>query len=414
MKRTMYFTSLLLAFALPLSAADATTVTAAAKKQAAAEGNKKSESAEAVEGSDVATADDQQTPGSLAGEQEDPSSPAPTDEELAGKLESQLEAFTELKNTVDALNKLKVSAYIQAQYVKDESSVNELSSATATKNKDQFSIRRGHIKFVYQATPWARFTLQPDVTTAATPVTLKDGFVEFIEQRTPWHHTLTAGQFNWPFGFEVMFSSGDIEMPERTRVIRTLFPGERDRGVMVSGVSPNAMFNYRLGLVNGTGTSQPFDFNEDKDWVGRVGMSLGRLDFGVSGYQGTDLVATTAQPKGREYDKTRRGVDVQFVTPIPGLLTRGEYITGEERGADVKGWYVYLVQSIGTRNQFVFRADNYDPNTDVDDNATLTLGGSYIFHWDSNSKVMLAYERPKLQKNDVDDNVTTIRWQYKF
>jgi hypothetical protein len=339
---------------------------------------------------------------------------APTPEELAGKIEAQGEAFTELKNVVDALAKLKISGYIQAQYVDDESSVNELNSATATKNKNQFSIRRGRVKFVYQATPWARFTLQPDISTGATPVVLKDGFVELIEQRTPWHHTLTAGQFNWPFGFEIAYSSSDREMPERTRVIRTLFPGERDRGIQMSAVSPNNLFNYKVAIVNGTGTNAAFDFNEDKDLVGRVGLNLGKLDFGVSGYNGTDLVFVTATPKGVEYDKTRYGADFQLITPVPGLLTRGEYIVGEERGADVKGWYLYLVQNVGTRHQFVLRGDDYDPNTDTPDNAIFTLGGSYIFHWDSNSKVMFAYEHPKTQKNDPKDNVTTVRFQYKF
>jgi hypothetical protein len=339
---------------------------------------------------------------------------APSDEELAGKIEAQTEAFTELKNVVDALAKLKISGYIQAQYVDDESSVNELSSATATKNRNQFSIRRGRVKFVYQATPWARFTIQPDISTAATPVVLKDGFVELIEQRTSWHHTLTAGQFNWPFGFEIAYSSSDREMPERTRVIRTLFPGERDRGVQMSAVSPNNLFSYKVAIVNGTGTNAAFDFNEDKDLVGRVGLNLGKVDVGVSGYNGTDLVFATATPQGVEFDKTRYGADFQLITPVPGLLTRGEYIVGEERGADVKGWYLYLVQNIGTRHQLVLRGDEYDPNTDTPDNAIFTLGGSYIFHWDSNSKVMFAYEHPKTQKIDPKDNITTIRFQYKF
>lgn len=332
--------------------------------------------------------------------------------EVAGRVEAMAEAFTEMKNLLDALNRLKISGYVQAQYVDDESSKDELSSPTSTKNRDQFSVRRGRLKLVYKATKASKVTVAFDA--ASSGVTLKDAFIDLTESRTGWGNTLTAGQFNWPFGFEIGYSSSDREMPERSRVVRTLFPGERDRGVMLSGAAPNGVVNYKLAVVNGTGTTQSFDFNSDKDFVGRVGLGLGRFDLGVSGYSGTDLSATNADPAGTEFDKTRYGADFQVVTPIPGLLTRGEYIVGEEKGSDVEGWYLYLIQNLGTKHQFVVRADSYDPNSDRGDNATMTLGGSYIYHFDEHAKVMLAYERPELEENDPDDNVATVRFQYKF
>ena len=339
-----------------------------------------------------------------------------TPEELKGTLDSFGEAFTELKNIVDNLNRMKLSGYLQAQYVHDDSSVDALTNPTTTRNRDQFSLRRARIKFTYQFASTSRFVLQPDITSSG--VTLKDGYVEFTEPWTAWRNTLTAGQFNWPFGFEIMYSSSSREMPERSRVVRTLFPGERDRGVMLSGRGFLDRFLYQVAVVNGTGTSQSFDFNKGKDLVGRVAGTFGPLDIGVSAYRGTDLAATTAQPAGVEFDKERTGVDFQLVTPIPGLGVRGEYITGKERGADVDGWYAYLIQNIGTRHQFVARADDYDPNTDISNTAatrsTMTLGGSYIFHWDANSKVMLAYEHPELEEADVDDDVVTLRYQFSF
>ena len=339
----------------------------------------------------------------------------------AGKLESLSEGFTELKNVVDLLNRLKLTGYVQAQYVNDESSVNELSGAAATRNKDQFSIRRGRVKFTYQATPTSKFVLQPDVSSSG--VVLKDGYVEFTEPWTQWKNTLTAGQFNWPFGFEIMYSSSAREMPERSRVVRTLFPGERDRGVMMSGRGLADRFIYQAAIVNGTGTTQAFDFNKRKDFVGHVLYSFGALDLGASIYRGTELVATTTAPKGIEFDKDREGVEFQWATPLPGLGLRGEYIRGTQppaagsnltKSPDVDGWYFYAIQNIGTRHQFVVRADQYDPNKDRGDDGTLTLGGSYIFHWDANSKVMLAYEKPELDVNDPKDNVLTVRYQFTF
>ncbi|HEX7150569.1 MAG TPA: porin [Thermoanaerobaculia bacterium] len=343
-------------------------------------------------------------------------------EELAGKVEALTEAATETRNTVDVLNRMRFSGYLQAQYVNDETSLNELSGPAATRNRDQFSVRRARVKFTYQLSSTSRFVLQPDITSSG--VTLKDGFVEFTEPWTQWRNTLTAGQFNWPFGFEIMYSSSAREMPERSRVVRTLFPGERDRGVMISGKGFAERFTYQAAIVNGTGTTQAFDYNKRKDLVGRLAWNFGVLDLGASIYRGTELVQTTANARGLEFDKDRQGIDFQWVTPITGLGVRGEYIQGTQppnagttatQSPDVDGWYLYLIQNLGTRHQFVVRADEYDPNTDRDNDATRTLGGSYIFHWDAHSKVMLGYEQPKLEAgNDPDDNVFTLRYQYSF
>ena len=360
-----------------------------------------------------------------AEDQEEPKEP--TVAELAGKIDSITEAFTEARNTIDALNRLRVSGYIQAQFVRDERSVNETTAVAATRNVDQFSIRRGRVKFTYQFAPTSRFVIQPDITTSG--VVLKDGYVEYTEPWTSWKNTLTAGQFNWPFGFEIMYSSSSREMPERTLMYRTLFPGERDRGVMLSGIGFADRFNYRAAIVNGTGTTQSFDFNKRKDFVGRVGGSFGPLDVGASIYRGAELVSLAGATAGREFDKERAGIDVQYVTPIPGLGVRGEYMRGKQppapgaanataASADVAGWYFYAIQNVGTRHQFVVRVDQYDPNTDAANNAaswyTRTTGGAYIFHWDANSKVMFAYEMPKRQQQDIDDNVWTIRYQFSF
>ena len=328
---------------------------------------------------------------------------------------------------IEQLKRLRVSGYIQAQYLRDDRSVNETTSASGTRNLDQFSIRRGRVRFTYRVAPTSRFVIQPDITSSG--VTLKDGYVEFTEPWTTWRNTVTAGQFNWPFGFEIMYSSSLREMPERTLMYRTLFPGERDRGVMVSGRGFTDHFSYRVALVNGTGTATSFDFNKRKDIVGRLGGSYGRIDGGVSFYRGAELVFLAGAPGGREFDKQRTGVDVQYVTPLPGFLVRGEYLRGRQppaagaavtmaRANEVEGWYLYAVQNVGVRHQFAVRVDHYDPNHEASDAPaswyTRTVGGAYIFHWDANSKVMLAYEMPRRQEQDVQDDVLTLRYQYSF
>ncbi len=346
--------------------------------------------------------------------------PKKTPEEVAAQVEAQGEALTETRNTVEILNRLKITGYIQAQFVDDERSRDELVSG-GTRNLDQFSIRRGRVKFTYQATPTSKFVIQPDITSSG--VVLKDGYVELTEPWTAWKHTLTAGQFNWPFGFEIMYSSSQREVPERSRVYRTLFPGERDRGIMLSGLGLGERFTYRVAIVNGTGTNSSSDLNQQKDLLGRVGYSFGAFDIGASAYEGQDLVATATKATGVNFDKERLGVDFQWATPVPGLGIRGEYIKGKQAPAsgttrtkshDVDGWYFYAIQNVGTKHQFVVRVDEYDPDTDVSNNAIRTINPTYIFHWDAHSKIMASYEFIETEANDPDDNVFTLRYQFAF
>lgn len=333
-----------------------------------------------------------------------------------------LPAAAQEANVAEALRNLKITGYLQAQYVDDESSESSLGGSSGTRNRDQFSVRRGRVKFTYQATPTSRFVLQPDVSSSG--VSLKEGYVELAEPWTRWKHTLTAGQFGWPFGFENVYSSSAREVPEHSRVVRTLFPGEYDRGVMLSGRTPNQRVNYRVAVVNGTGTARSDDLNERKDVVGRLGYSFGAFSAGASIYRGSDLIATSTNAGGVEFDKQRQGVDFQWTTPFRGLTLRGEYITGRQAPAagtarrdsfDVEGWYVYAIQNIGKRHQFAVRVDDYDPDTSARDDAIRTINPSYIFHWDAHSKIMASYEFIGTQGgSDPDDDLFTLRYQFSF
>ena len=312
---------------------------------------------------------------------------------------------------LEALAKLKISGYIQAQYVDSEAGEDTLSGG-GTRNRDQFTVRRGRIGLSYRAAPSARFVMSVDASSSGTE--LKDGYVELTEPWTSWGHNLTLGQFVWPFGFENEYSAASREVPEHSRVVRTLFPGERDRGVMVSGEGPGERFVYRVAVVNGTGTGETVDLDSRKDWMGNVRWNFGRVRAGASVYEGEALLPTADSPGGLFFDKTRIGMDVQAETPVPGLTLRGELITGEEKGKDVAGWYVYAVQRLGTRHDLALRADDYDPDRDVSGDATLTTTLAYSFHWDSSTKLMLALEDPRREEDDVDDRMLTARIQYRF
>jgi hypothetical protein len=76
------------------------------------------------------------------------------------------------------------------------------------------------------------FEIQYEPATTGTPEQLvNDAFVEYYPTGSL---TLRAGQFVKPFGFDIQQSSTVRESPERGIFAEYFFPGERDRGFMVS------------------------------------------------------------------------------------------------------------------------------------------------------------------------------------
>jgi len=408
--------------------------------------------------------------------------------EVKGAVDGINETILEMKATVDALKKIKVSGYIQAQYqVADSPGVSSYAGGNFPSNvKSRYSVRRGRMKVNYD-NDLTQYVLQIDVTQSG--VGIKDAYISVME---PWMRTasLTAGIFDRPFGFEISYSSSNRESPERSRLFQTLFPGERELGAKLELNAQEGLFsyiNFKGGFFNGVlNTANENDRN--KDFIGRLGFQLPfqeenfAIDGGFSLYSGKvtnnskyvysiDENSATKQYRidsmatnnlghfGRAY----YGGDIQMYYDIPvigGASLRAEYITGEQPGTSssgsfynpssvntalykrqFNGWYVMYIQNIGLQNQFIFKYDVFDPNTDVkgDDlgrpgtNLTTadikfsTLGIGWVYHWDANVKFVAYYDRVMNEKvysgangsfaaykNDLKDNVFTLRMQYKF
>ena len=364
--------------------------------------------------------------------------------EIKDQVNGLSETLAAVVTDVDKMKKLKISGYIQAQYEKHEDSEEGVDSIGTQLNLDNFLIRRGRLKVEYDATSRSKYVLHIDA--AKDKVSLKDAYVELKASN---YFKTTFGQFKWPFGYEVLQSSSEREMPERAKVIRELFPGERDRGIKFSGDIKK--FNYQVGLYNGTGIDDKTftwqDPDKNKDIVGRLGLDLGKISFGLSSYSGQELVPgkaatpgsttwydadgdgsidegeyTTTAPKAAtpavEYDKERIGTDIQWYYSLPvigGGALKFEFVEGKSRGKDVDGWWGLFVQSLGNRNSFAFRVDSWDPNKDVDDDELMTYTPAWLFYWDAHLKFTLAYEMPKEKgSSKKDNNAYTFRLQYKF
>lgn len=368
-------------------------------------------------------------------------------ENLNGRLNALDERVALNETDLGKLTKIKVSGYIQAQYEYYQGGLVKPNDPVST-----FFVRRARIKFTYEAADGIRFVLQPDFSTGN--LTLKDAYaVAYLPKLRTL--TLWAGQFNRP-NYEVEYSSSQREVLERSRMIRTIYPGEREVGAKLEFKPATIPLKLQLALLNGNfiGTQQ-IDVDSKKDLMARAVYSFKfparniGIDVGAHGYYG-GLMAKTKYVSdyenqldsldsnvGKYLDKKWGGVEVQaFFDLWGGLALKGEYIAGRNaypgdsksnpyKTKEFSGYYAYLIKNIGKRNQFVTRLDYFDPNTRLSGDAagkdvyytTITLAWQYYLN--ENIRFSLNYGIPKNETNatypdDIKDNVLGIRMQAKF
>jgi phosphate-selective porin len=384
------------------------------------------------------------------------------------KQEGRLNALDErvLVNEADLskLNKIKISGYVQAQwesYGKDMVKTNE-----PTNN---FYIRRARIKFTYEALDGVKFVIQPDFSTGN--LSLKDAYAVVNIPKLK-DFTLWAGQFNRP-DYEVEYSSSQREVLERSRVIRAIYPGEREIGVKLEYIGSTIPLKFQLMVMNGNFTgSQAKDIDSKKDIIGRLVYStklpesgIG-IDLGPNFYYGgsrvkvnpyiIDNMGVLDSIKVGDYlDKKWIGGEIQiFADILGGLALKGEYISGTYSTASTtsvatiapiaakmtaasttkkfSGYYIYMIKNVGSRNQFIAKYDYYDPNTNLsgdDTNSDVTYKTwtlAWQYYLNDNIRISLNYEMPQNETNttiknikgtsgvQLKDNTLGIRIQAKF
>jgi phosphate-selective porin len=377
--------------------------------------------------------------------------PADTLQEKIISLDGRLNALDERvalnESDLGKLTKIKVSGYIQAQYEYYQGGLVKPNDPVST-----FFVRRARIKVTYEAADGIRFVLQPDFATGN--LSLKDAYaVAYLPKLKTL--TLWVGQFNRP-NYEVEYSSSQREVFERSRLIRTIYPGEREVGAKLEFKPLAVPLKLQLAMLNGNfkGIEQ-LDVDSRKDVMARAvysfkfpGQNIG-IDVGAHGYFG-GLMAKTKYVSdyenkmdsvdanvGTYLDKKWGGVEVQaFFDLWGGLALKGEYIAGRNaypgdsksnpyKTREFSGYYAYLIKNIGKKNQFVTRLDYFDPNTKLSGDAAgkdvfyTTLTFAWQFYLNENIRLSLNYGIPKNETNttypdDIKDNVFGIRMQAKF
>ncbi|MCK9638445.1 MAG: OprO/OprP family phosphate-selective porin [Prolixibacteraceae bacterium] len=319
------------------------------------------------------------------------------------QLNGLLERVATNESDLSKLTKIKISGYMQAQYQKFES------PALLPTSNNYFALRRVRVKFTYEATDGVKFVLQPDFAPGA--LALKDAYV-ILNDRWTKAFSITMGKFNRP-NYEVEYSSSQRELPERSSVIRAIYPGERAIGAKLEFNPQNTPIHMQLAVFNGSedlkinnsagsnlNSNENKDYDNFKDVMARVTYNLrlgnfGGLDFGAHGYFGklksmatttylSDYTTVKSANIGDGIARSWGGAEFQlFADVLGGLSVKGEYIAGKNASIGFTpsgttlgvanfqnkfaGYYLYFIKNLGKKNQFALRYDYYDPNTDIKD-----------------------------------------------
>jgi hypothetical protein len=379
------------------------------------------------------------------------------------KVNGLIERVATAESDLSKLTKIKVSGYLQAQYMNYESKL--------VQPDNYFMVRRARVKFTYEAADGIKFVLQPDF--APGSLSIKDAYVVVNDHWTK-AFSIWAGKFNRP-NYEVEYSSSQREVAERSLLIRTLYPGERAIGAKLEFNPLTIPLHIQLAILNGadgltinnvSGTNlnstENADFDNYKDIMVRAyyNLSLGNfggLDFGAHGYFGS-LKSNTTETLSSDYqtvksvslgDGVKRnwlGCEFQlFADILGGLSVKGEYIGGKNAsigyvtsGSTIgspnyqnkfSGYYIYLIKNLGKKNQFAMRFDRFDPNTDIkgkditaslkytdsnysrsfskNDLATNTLSLALHHYFDDNIRITLNYDIVKNEKVGASGVITS-------
>lgn len=152
---------------------------------------------------------------------------------------------------------------------------------------------------------------------------VNDAFVEYYLND---HTTARVGQFVKPFGFDIQQSSAERESPERGIFAGYFFPGQRDRGVLLSGdlnYTPIKNVQYFAGAFNGNRFFA--DNNRQANYVLRLRKLFDgpKLAIGVSAQHGKQILPPGVTGNNNE---NLIGLDFQYARGRFGL--RGEWMAG--------------------------------------------------------------------------------------
>ncbi|MBI1781101.1 MAG: porin [Sphingobacteriales bacterium] len=334
-------------------------------------------------------------------------------------------------------DRIKIGGYIQPefQFAQSKGVKSFEGGDFAPQVNNRFLLRRSRVRIDYvhfgnEDKPGLGVQIAFQFDANERGFTVRDVWGRIFENK--WKlFSFTTGMFARPFGYEVNLSSSDRESPERGRMSQLHMKSERDLGAMISfdvRKKDHLLKNLKIdaGIFNGQGIVANGEFDNTKDFIGRVSIKPVTIKKGVQLSAGTSLlygglnnntryVFTTNEAGGAkkiEKDSSitnvgkispRRyyGADVQLkIKNGSNQFTelRGEVLAGTQTGTAnsaetptallsgtdgffqrrFNGAYFYFLQHLFSRkHQLVIKYDWYDPNTEVKGDEIGTTGSNF-------------------------------------
>jgi len=231
---------------------------------------------------------------------------------------------------------LRVSGFLQIQYVWNQLSEDQLQQGGVPLNRDRFMVRRGRVRV---SGDWRYFAFDFEVdgsTTRGPFVGIRQanvsGLLRHPDATRPPYIMVTAGLTEMPFGYEVRLGQREMTFMERSLGSLAFFPGPIDVGLRVrGGVGP---FRYDVAVMNGTplddraGGPGGIDPTRRPDVMGRLGFEAGPKHVAISG--GLSFLTGTGFHAGQDATKNvlqwndlneNGSLDTGEILSVPGTAT---------------------------------------------------------------------------------------------
>ncbi|MCS6949887.1 MAG: porin [Armatimonadota bacterium] len=347
--------------------------------------------------------------------------------DIQGWIEGQNESLMVMANDITELKRFRAGNYVQFQY----RDTNEPGGTP-----DAFALRRFRISQTNVVDPRTSMRLTFDVATGTDTLQAQLRDAQLIYDIEPSDVKvgvqLLLGQQPLPLGYELERSSADREFPERTFANRTMFNGERGRGLYLRyGTSMNSLVH--IGVWDALTFNDPEQRGRAPGVASRLAVSAGfRLystiyDFGISYFAGKRPAFTAGNQTSPEVDRRFLFVDGSYIgLLVPNLFVRAEAMFGKDRvpsttanpnrtAKDMTAWHVVLGYNLSSRNQLALRYEQFDADRDSVGNTVYGYGAAYIYYINPGARVTAAYEvffDPSRTPNRY--HVTTLRLQFRM
>lgn len=400
---------------------------------------------------------------------------------LMDMVDTSKEAGRGLLAIYKKFDHLRIGGYIQPQFqVATAKGIKSFEGGDfSTQVSNRFMLRRSRVRIDYvhfskENQPGVQIVFQFDANERA--FTVRDVWGRIFENKFKMF-SFTTGMFARPFGYEVNLSSSDRESPERGMMSQLHMKSERDLGAMVSfdvrkKDHPLKYLKIDAGLFNGQGINAAGDFDNSKDFIGRISLKPVTihkkilLSAGASVLAGglqnnTKYIFTTAVEAGiKKMVPDSASTNIGTVSPRRYYGAdlqmkfdngkkrftelRAEIVTGIQTGntnnaetpvallsgtdgfhkRNFNGAYFYFLQHLfSSHHQVIIKYDWYDPNSRVKgseigatgSNFTAanikysTLGFGYINYLTENVKLVLYYARVWNEKTQLTGYTTDVK-----